>query len=104
MHEKLTAGFRHVQVIVEERLNGHKRLAVKRFKRSAAEHLGKKHLAKRGGKLVNKTGDTEAFIIYGGFFGVEYLADLKGDLRVLEGVRKLFIDETTEPMPTVALR
>ena len=89
VYEQLSARFGNVQVVVEKGLNGHQRFAVERFERPAAEHLGEEHFAKRRGKLVNQPRDAEAFVVDGRLLGVEHLADLQRDLRVLERVRQL---------------
>ena len=41
------------------------------------ENLIEEHFAKCGRKLINKSGDAEAFIAYNCFFCVEHLTDLK---------------------------
>ena len=90
VHEKLSRGFRNVQVVIEKCVNGLESFSVEAFERAALEYFLKEHFAKSRGELVDKSADTEAFIVDNVLFGIEYLADLEGNLCVLIGTRKFF--------------
>ena len=53
VYEQLAACFGNFQVVLKERLDRHERFAVKRFKRTALEHLLKEHFAKSCGQLID---------------------------------------------------
>ena len=89
VYKQLAGRFGDVQIVVEETLNGEKRLMVESLDRALFEYLFEEGLAKGGGQLINKTGYSEIVVADYRFFGIEHLADLKGDLGILKGTGKL---------------
>ena len=62
VNEELSGGLGHVEVVLEEALNGHQRFTVKGLQTSSLEYLLQEHLAERGGKLIDQAADAEIFI------------------------------------------
>ena len=89
VYEKLAAGFGNVEVVFKEFLNSEKGLLVKALDGPFFEYLFEEHLAKSGGKLIDKSCDAEVVVAHDSLVGVENLSDLKGDLRFLEALGKV---------------
>ena len=89
VYEELSRGLGYVQVVLEERLHGHKSLAIKRLERSLLEHLAEEYLAKSSRELIDKSADAELFVGHNRLFDIEHLADLEGDPCFLVGSGKI---------------
>ena len=89
MYKKLSRGFGNVEVVFKESLDGHKSFVVEAFERTLLENFLKEHFAKSCGKLINKSSNTEVFVVDNALFGVEHLAYLDRNLRFLEGAGKI---------------
>ena len=57
--KQLSGGFRDVQRILKKFVDGCQCLLIKIIRRSAIKDLTDKHLAKRHGKLIDQTPDTQ---------------------------------------------
>ncbi len=85
VHEQLPGGFGHVQVVLEEALNGHEGFSVQRVQAAILEDLLQEHFAQGGRQLINQTADAQVFVADDILFRIEYLADLQGHLCFLIG-------------------
>ena len=83
MNEQLARRFGNIEVVFKEALYRHKRLAVKKLKASLLEDLLEEHLAKRCGKLIYQSSDTEIVVTDNILFGLKNSSDFDGDLRFL---------------------
>ena len=81
--------FGHVQVVFEKFLYGEERFVVKRVYRTLFEDFLQKSLAKRCGKIINKSAYTEIVVRHDYFFNVKDLAYLYRDLRLFERAGKV---------------
>ena len=89
VNEELSGGFGHVQVVLEEALDGHESFAVQRIEGTVLEYFLQEHFAQSGGQLINQTADTEVFVGNDILFGVEYLTNFKGNLSFLVGTSQI---------------
>ena len=87
--KQLSGGFGHVQIVLEEALNGQQSFAVKRFETAALEHFLQEHLAQRGRKLIDQTADAEILVADDALLGFEHLSHIQSDLRFLVGARQI---------------
>ena len=87
--EQFTGRLGDVQVVLEEGTHGIERLVVERLERAAAEHLLQKHLAQRRRQLVDQPPDAEVLVGDRVLRGIEHLADLERDARLLIGAGKI---------------
>ena len=55
MHEQAAAGFRHIQVVLKEALDGEQGLLIQALDAALLEHLAQEHLAHGGRQLVDQT-------------------------------------------------
>ena len=89
MNEQLAGGFRNVQVVFKEFLDGEQRLVVEAVDRALLKDLLEEHLAQGGRQLVDQASDAEVVVADNRLFGVEHLADLQRNLGFLEGLGQL---------------
>ena len=100
--EQLAGGLGDVQVVLKELVDGEQRLLIERVDGVLLEHLGQEDLAECRRQLIDQAADAKVFIVDDGLFGVEDLADLNGDLRLLVGVGQLAqMARRSVPMPMV---
>ena len=90
VNKKLTAGFGNVKVVFKELLDSEKSFLVKAFDGTFFENFSEEHFAKGGGKLVNKSCDSEIIVTYDRFIGVENFTDFKSDLGLFKTFCKVF--------------
>ena len=83
MYEKLSGGFGNVKIVIEEALNCHQSLTVERFEASLLENLLKEHFAKSGGKLVDKSADSEVLVADDVLLSLKYLTYVESYLSLL---------------------
>ena len=84
MNKELSGSFGNVQVVFKETLDGKERFLIERFNGASLEHFLQEHIAESCGQLINKSCNTKIVIADDGAFRIEYLADLKSDLSLLE--------------------
>ena len=89
VNEELAGGFGNVEVVLKELLNRKERFMVEQLDRSAFENLLEKHFAERGRQLIDQPRNSEVVIADNGFFRIENLSDLEGDLGFLKGTGKI---------------
>jgi len=99
VYKELARGFGNVQIIFKEALNGLKGLTVERLEASLLEDLLQKHLAKRGGKLIDQAPNAEIFVADDVLLSLKHLADLKSNLCFLICTRQILDISTTVEIP-----
>ena len=62
VNEQFSGGFRHVQVILKELMDGEESLVVERIDRAGLEDLLEEGLTEGGRQLVDQPGDAEVVI------------------------------------------
>ena len=78
--EQLPRRLRHVQVVLEELVDGEQRLLIQRVDGVLLENLLQEHLAQGGGQLIDQPANTQIFVVDDVALRIEHLADLDGDL------------------------
>ena len=86
MDEQLSGRLGDVEVILEELVDREQRLLIERVDGVLLEDLGQENFTQGRRQLVDQSADAKVFIVDDGFFGVEDLADLDGNLRLFERV------------------
>ena len=81
--EQLARRLGHVQVILEELVDGEQCLLIQRVDGVLFEHLLQEHLAQGGGQLIDQAADAQILVVDDVALGVEHLAHLDGDLGFL---------------------
>ena len=81
--EQLSGRLGHVQVVLEELVDGEQRLLIQRVDRILLKDFLQEHLAQGGGQLIDQAADTQVLIVDDVALGVEHLAHLDGDLGLL---------------------
>ena len=99
MHKQAAAGLGHIQVVLEEALDGEQGLLIQAFNAALLEHLAQEHLAHGGGQLVDQTSNAQIIVADDLLFGIEHLAHFHG----LKEVARSFTLAIGVPMPTTAL-
>ena len=90
VNKKLTAGFGNVKIVFEEFLDGEKGFLVEAFNGTFFENFSEEHFTKGGGKLVNKSCDSEIVVADDGFIGIENFSDFKSNLCFFKALCKIF--------------
>ena len=85
MDKQAAAGLRHIQVVLEEALDGEQGLLIQALDAALLEHLTQEHLAHGGGQLIDQACNAQIIVADDLLFGVEHLAHFHGDLCFLEG-------------------
>ena len=83
MDKQLAGRLGHVQVILEELVDGEQRLLIQGVDGVLLEHLLQEHLAQGGGKLIDQAADAQILVVDDIPLGVKDLAHLDGDLGLL---------------------
>ena len=99
MHKQLARGFRNVEIVFKELLDGEEGFMVERLNRPSFKDLPQEHVAEGGRELIDQTGNPQVVIADDRFFGIEHLADLQRDLRLLEAARKVLDPDDRGPDP-----
>ena len=86
MDKQLAGRFRHVQVVLKELVDGKQGFLIQCVDGVLLEHLLQKHLAQRGGQLVDQAADAQVLIVDDIALGVEHLPYFDGDLGLLVGL------------------
>ena len=86
MDKQLAGRFRHVQVVLKELVDGKQGFLIQCVDGVLLEHLLQKHLAQRGGQLVDQAADTQILVVDHVALGVEHLTHFDGDLGLLVGL------------------
>ena len=85
MNIELPGGFRHVQAVLKELVDGRQGLFIELIRRLAVENLPDEHPAQRHGQLIDQAADTEAAVGHHVLFAVEDLSHVQGHLGFLVG-------------------
>ena len=83
MDKQLPGSLGHVQVVLEELVDGEQRLLIQSVDGVLFENLLQEHLAQGSGQLIDQAADTQVLIVDDIALGVEHLAHLNGDLGLL---------------------
>ena len=84
--EQLTGGLGHVQIVLEELIDGEQSLLIQRIQRILLEHFGQEDLAQGGGQLIDQTANAQIFVVDNALLGVKHLAHIDSGLGFLVSV------------------
>ena len=83
MHKQTAAGFGNVQVVLKKALDGEQRFRVQRINAVLLEYFAQECFAQGGRQLINQAGNAQVIIADDLLFGIKYLSNFHGNLRLL---------------------
>ena len=89
VHEQLTGGLRHIQIVLKELVDGEQSLLIQRVDGILLEHLRQEDVTQGGGQLVDQAANTQVLVVHDALFGIEHLTHFDSGLGFLVSIRKL---------------
>ena len=89
VYEQLSGGLGYIQVVLKELLDGEECLVVEGLDAALLEYFFEEGVAESCGEMIDKSCDTEVIVAYDVLVRIEYLADLKCGLSLLEGASQI---------------